>query len=720
VAGAPKVEGTDYTVSGGVLTFTTAPANAAAISIVRSSGIASRLVTLADGTVPLAADLNKDGLQAFYLAQEMADGAGSGNMSRSVYDPDADGVIGQAQGGTGATTLAAASLTATGSTTARTLGARFAEMFNVKDFGAVGDGVTNDRPAILAAEVAAFAAGGIVYFPPGATYAINSTAGRVGFRVPVRGYGATIKFTAVRDKNATITNYLESGTQATDITIEGLTIDGNNLCRGVFLTNAHRSRVHRCTIKNCKDSGIAVFDSDDVEVSECAISNVRYEVVPSTGAPADGIYFAGCQRGVIRNNRISDFRRIGIVSESDGSTKSYKVRIVENTISNGNNCDDSTTEYNAGIWVENTNGATVASNRIYSMGGNSGQTSGRIYGMVAVGGSEAPSSECVMVMGNHISVWTGSANPASVAVYMTGSGAYQDVKFLGNHIADCGKPISIGTGLRDILIRDVSIDNVKWTAGSDSLITVDNGSGTSCSSLTIDNVRFSNLTDGDATNECAHLTLWTSAAVPKLSISRIYGWNMVCRGTNTIGRLDITDAEILYGSASTYGCLKAAEIYAKGVKFGNYAARGMTKWMDSTAGAIKAHFTACQFYGDGGADAFFVNGANGVDVIWTGCSFHNGGGIWFKPSGGTSRVTFSGCRFDEFGTWGAFNSGAAAGTVSVSFIGNYFTRSTAVTAIQKNSAQPAKSRFAYNAYAGSMTTLHDYTTPTQDVGTVAM
>ena len=50
-------------------------------------------------------------------------------------------------------------------------------VFNVLDFGATGDGATNDQPACQAAVNAAVAAGGgAVYFPAG-TYSLNSVAG---------------------------------------------------------------------------------------------------------------------------------------------------------------------------------------------------------------------------------------------------------------------------------------------------------------------------------------------------------------------------------------------------------------------------------------------------------------------------------------------------------------------------------------------------------------
>ena len=65
-------------------------------------------------------------------------------------------------------------VTATGSTTTRKLTDRFADTVNVKDFGAVGDGVTDDTAAIDSALAAATAAFAPLYFPHG-TYVRNST-----------------------------------------------------------------------------------------------------------------------------------------------------------------------------------------------------------------------------------------------------------------------------------------------------------------------------------------------------------------------------------------------------------------------------------------------------------------------------------------------------------------------------------------------------------------
>lgn len=71
--------------------------------------------------------------------------------------------------------MAGAKVLATGSSTARLLATQLSNIWNnVLDFGAVGDGSTDDTTAIAAAITAASVAGGYVYFPSG-TYKISST-----------------------------------------------------------------------------------------------------------------------------------------------------------------------------------------------------------------------------------------------------------------------------------------------------------------------------------------------------------------------------------------------------------------------------------------------------------------------------------------------------------------------------------------------------------------
>jgi hypothetical protein len=82
--------------------------------------------------------------------------------------------------------LSAGPITATGSTQARFLSDRFADVVNVKDFGAVGNGVTDDTAALQAAINAAQTRGGSGAFVPRGTYKTTSALSIVS---PVAFYG---------------------------------------------------------------------------------------------------------------------------------------------------------------------------------------------------------------------------------------------------------------------------------------------------------------------------------------------------------------------------------------------------------------------------------------------------------------------------------------------------------------------------------------------------
>jgi hypothetical protein len=120
--------------------------------------------------------------------------------------------------------------TAAGTTTARTLAAHFGDITNVKQFGVVGDGVTDDATNINAAITALnTAGGGTLYFPPG-TYTVGSS---IVLKNKVRLVGAGHRITTIKLITGSNTDvFTTSGYGSTDTTYFGvtdLTIDGNYL-----------------------------------------------------------------------------------------------------------------------------------------------------------------------------------------------------------------------------------------------------------------------------------------------------------------------------------------------------------------------------------------------------------------------------------------------------------------------------------------------------------
>lgn len=89
---------------------------------------------------------------------------------------------------------------AEGSDVPRMLKDRFADVVNVKDFGAKGDGVTDDTEAIQAAFKSIQTTGGTVLFPAKGTYCISDEV-QIGGNVTVIARGAKFKAIASADKS---------------------------------------------------------------------------------------------------------------------------------------------------------------------------------------------------------------------------------------------------------------------------------------------------------------------------------------------------------------------------------------------------------------------------------------------------------------------------------------------------------------------------------------
>ena len=77
IDGTTKTLGSDYSFSNSsTIAFTSAPANSAVIKFTRSSNRNARLVDFQDGSTLTEANLDQDGNQAFFVAQEAIDKVG--------------------------------------------------------------------------------------------------------------------------------------------------------------------------------------------------------------------------------------------------------------------------------------------------------------------------------------------------------------------------------------------------------------------------------------------------------------------------------------------------------------------------------------------------------------------------------------------------------------------------------------------------------------------
>lgn len=124
--------------------------------------------------------LDNDGVGVTSSLKQIEDGRGANTCLQLSNDTlkvtgnvTVTGTV-TAAGGYGASLSDASLITAAGSTTPRTLGARFAEEFSVDDFGAAGNGSTDDTAAFTAAFTALGSNGGTVWLTRNKVYYVAS------------------------------------------------------------------------------------------------------------------------------------------------------------------------------------------------------------------------------------------------------------------------------------------------------------------------------------------------------------------------------------------------------------------------------------------------------------------------------------------------------------------------------------------------------------------
>lgn len=146
-------------------------------------------------------------------------------------------------------------------------------VFNVKDYGALGDGTTNDHTAIAAAITAANAAGGgTVYFPAG-TYLVDGSLGAAATNITIKGDGMFLSKIKLKNSgNAHVFDISGSKWRFENIGIDGNRAN-NTSGHGIRIAGDHHI-MRSVYIHDTVGYGVACAQSDSTSLRYADFNHV--------------------------------------------------------------------------------------------------------------------------------------------------------------------------------------------------------------------------------------------------------------------------------------------------------------------------------------------------------------------------------------------------------------------------------------------------------------
>ena len=291
--------------------------------------------------------------------------------------------------------------------------------FNVKDFGAKGDGITDDTDAIKKAKVKVEEQGGTIFFPKGNYISgIIDIKPKLNKEIIFKGEKGTVIQKKINDPINVALFFCE--VSKAKLKFDNLILEGNFLKRdrnwksvnshtidvddptsGIYVYNVHTLEVNNCEIKNFHGDGIAMYHGEifkayfnkienvsvnGIHTHKINLSDIKENLIKNTGLVfseiildnkkqfynpkkyqtnfGDGILDIS-KESVISKNKIFNSGRVGIVHDlaQDVGFEKSKVQVFNNEVE----LDDERVNSNnppAGMWFEQTATVIVKNNKI--------------------------------------------------------------------------------------------------------------------------------------------------------------------------------------------------------------------------------------------------------------------------------------------------------------------------------------------------------------------
>jgi parallel beta-helix repeat protein len=161
---------------------------------------------------------------------------------------------------------------------ATTVQAKLRQYISVMDFGATGNGITDDTTAINVTVNAVVAAGGGTVFFPAGTYLISSTISQETGANKINFVGSGVGTTIIKTSSVALTNMFVIR-DCSNFNIRDLTIDPNNSPSAntapyfpLYIFNCNYFNVSNVEVIHYKYQGITIADSAYFRVENCRVS----------------------------------------------------------------------------------------------------------------------------------------------------------------------------------------------------------------------------------------------------------------------------------------------------------------------------------------------------------------------------------------------------------------------------------------------------------------